>query len=205
VSALLLLVLLQFPLDVFENSGSFTKLDESDGVTMSGRQVKSSPYQEYRAEVSSPHPVEAFCVAIYEWGSRDGDGPGVLLHQLLKDSEDRRVIYNQIAQPMISKRDFAMTMVRERLPDGNCRIRFRATNDEAPPKPEGFVRMDKMWGEWKLEAAPTGGSKVTYTLFSDPGGAIPSFLVHGAQKKATRDALLLGLKKTKQHLEGGKK
>ena len=52
----------------------------------------------------------------------------------------------------------AMQGARERLPDGNCRIRFRATNDQAPPKPEGFVRMDKMWGEWRLEAVRADGN-----------------------------------------------
>ena len=51
-------------------------------------------------------------------------------------------------------------------------------------------------------AEPSGGSKLTYTLFSDPGGSIPSILVHGSQKKAARDAALQALSKTKHYLEG---
>ena len=201
MNALILLVLMQFPTDVFENSGAFKKLDQSDGVTMSKRDVKGSVFAEYRAELTSPNTVEQFCVAVFEWGSTSNDGPGVTLNKLLKDEENRRVIYQQIAQPLVSRRDYAMTLARERLPDGSCRLRFRSTNDEAPPKPADFVRIEKLWGEWRFEANPAGGTKITYTLFSDPAGDIPSFIVHGALRSSTRDAALMGVKKTKQYVE----
>ena len=90
MSALVLLVLLQFPTDVNENA--FKKLDESDGVTMSKRDVKGSVFAEHRAELSSPNPVEAFCVAVFEWGSLSSDGPGITFHQVLTKGDDRRVI-----------------------------------------------------------------------------------------------------------------
>jgi hypothetical protein len=204
MSALLLLVLSQFKLDVFENPEPFIAVEEKDGVALSRREVKGNPYQEYRVEVATPLPVEALCVEIFEWGTKDGDGPGVKLHKVLQDGADARVVYDQIAQPVVANRDFALTVVRERLPDGNCRIRFRTTNDAAPPKPEGFVRMEKVWGEWRIEAVAAGGAKLTYTLFSDPAGAIPSFLVHGSQKKSARDAAMQALAKTKHYLEVGK-
>lgn len=204
MSALLLLALTQFRLDVFENPAPFIQVEADNGVTLSRREVKGSPYQEYRVEVATPLPVEALCVAIFEWGTKDGDGPGVVVNKVLQDGDDVRVIYNQIAQPVVSKRDFCLTVARERLPAGDCRIRFRTTNEAAPPKPEGFVRMDKLWGEWHAVAEPSGGSKLTYTLFSDPGGSIPSFLVHGSQKKSTRDAALQALSKTKHYVEAAK-
>ena len=201
MSALLLLVLSQFNLDVFENPAPFIAVEDKDGVAVSRREVKGNPYQEYRVEVATPLPVEALCVEIFEWGTKEGDGPGVVLHKVLQDGADSRVVYDQIAQPVVSKRDFSLTVVRERLADGNCRIRFRTTNDAAPPKPEGFVRMDKVWGEWRIDAVAAGGARLTYTLFSDPAGAIPSFLVHGSQQKSARDAAMQALAKTKHYLE----
>ena len=136
MSALVLLVLMQFPIDVNENA--FKKLDQSDGVTMSKRDVEGSVFAEYRAELSSPNPVEAFCVAVFEWGSLSNDGPGITFHQVLTRGDDRRVIYQQISQPLVSKRDYAMTLERERLPGGSCRVRFRTTNEAAPPRPDGW-------------------------------------------------------------------
>ena len=201
MSVLLLLVLSQFNLDVFENADPFIAVEDKDGVKVSRREVKGNPYQEYRVEVATTLPVEALCFEIFEWGTKDGDGPSVVLHKVLQDGADTRVVYNQIAQPVVANRDFALTIVRERLADGNCRIRFRTTNEAAPPKPEGFVRMDKVWGEWRIDAVAAGGARLTYTLFSDPAGAIPSFLVHGSQQKSARAAAIQALAKTKHYLE----
>lgn len=204
MSALVLLVAAQFATDVFENSTPFTRLDERDGIILSRREVKASAYWEYRVEATTPHPVPALCEAIFDWGTRHPDGAMVTLNKVLDDGEDLRVIYNQISAPVVSKRDYAMTVRRERLADGSCRIRFRTTNEAAPARPEGFVRMNKLWGEWLLEPKGEGSSKLTYTLFSDPAGSVPAFLVHGSQRQATRDAALRALEKTKQFLEGMK-
>lgn len=206
MSALVLvMVLAQFKLDVFENTAPWTEVESKDGLTVSQRDVAGNVYRETRIETLTPYSVQALCDAIFEWGTRDGDGPGVVLHKLLQDGEDRRVVYEQIAQPLIARRDFTMTVIRERLPDGNCRVRFRATNELAPPKPDGFVRMDNLWGQWIIEAQPSGGARLTHTLFSDPAGAIPPFLVHGPQRKSARDSVVFALEKTKKHVEGAKK
>ncbi|MDP2270360.1 MAG: START domain-containing protein [Archangium sp.] len=204
MSAFILLALMQFPLDVFENPGAFTRLEDRDGVVMSERALKNSVYKEYRAQIATTHPIDALCEASWEWGTRKADGPALILNKLLQDGDDVRVVYNQISQPIVAKRDYVLTVMKERLPDGSCRVRFRTTNELAPPKPDGFVRMDKLWGEWLFEAVPAGGAKLTYTLFSDPAGSVPSFLVHGAQRKATRDAAVMSLEKTKKYLEAAK-
>jgi hypothetical protein len=201
MSALVLLLAAQFASDVFDNADQFTKLEDRDGITVSRRAVKTSDYWEYRAEVSTPHPVPALCEAIFDWGTRHPDGAMITLNKVLDDQEDVRVVYNQVSAPVVARRDYAMTVVRERLADGSCRIRFRATNEAAPPRPDGFVRMNKMWGEWRLEATGPGASKITYTLFSDPAGSVPAFLVHGSQRQATRDGVVRALEKTKQFLE----
>lgn len=197
MSALVLMLFSQFATDVFENQAAFTVLDTEEGLTFSQRPIAASPYREYRAEVNSPHPVETWCLAIFEWGTKGGDGPGIILNKVLEAGADRRVVYNQVRQSVVSNRDYALTVVRQRLADGSCRIRFRATNALAPPRPEGFVRMDKLWGEWRL-VSQDGGTHVTYTLFSDPAGSVPAFLVHGGQQQATRQATRQALVKAAQ-------
>ena len=107
MSPLVLLVLAQFPLDVFENSAAFKKLEERDGFTVSARVLEGSAYQ-------------------------------------------------------------------------------------------------GLWGEWRIEAVPAGGAKLTYTMFSDPAGAVPSFVVHGSQRKAALDSTRMALQKTKKFVEAGK-
>lgn len=205
MSALLLVLLAQLEVDVFENPAPWKRVEEKDGITVSQRDIEGNAYRETRVETLTSYSVQDLCDAIFEWGTREGDGPGVAVHKVLRDGEDQRVVYDQISQPLVAKRDFAMTVRRERLAEGTCRVRFRATNELAPPLPEGFVRMDRVWGQWLIEAQPSGGAKLTHTLFSDPAGAIPPFLVHGAQRKSARDSLVVALQKTKKHVEGAKR
>jgi hypothetical protein len=200
VITLFLLVFAQ-PAGVFENPDAFKVLEVKDGLTLLGRPIKGSKYSEYRVVTDTPYPASALCEHIYEWGTKGTDHPSVKLHKVLKDTPDDRVVYDQLEQPVVSDRDYALTVVRRREPDGTCRIRFWTSNELAPPPPAGFVRMDKLWGSWHFEPLPGGKARLTYTLFADPGGSIPSILVHGPQKSAARESVVTALQKVKAALE----
>ena len=189
----------QFPIDA--NAAAFETLESSKGLTVSGRAVPASPYREYRVETRTPHAVNDLCVAIFEWATSGVDVPGVVFSKVLVGGENDRVLYAQLSFPIVSKRDYTLSVKREWLSEGRCRIRFRTTTEGAPPTPSGFVRMEKLWGEWDLVTEPAGGTRLTHTLFSDPAGSVPSFLVHGDQKASTRDSVIRGLEKTRVYLE----
>jgi hypothetical protein len=204
MTALVLLLLAQNPAwdnAVFTNPGAWKGL-EKGAVTVEGREISPGPYSEYRVTTETTQSLESLCVAVFEWGTHGKDNPGTKVSTLLKDGEDERVVYNQIEQPVVSNRDYAMTVMRRReAVDGGdpgvCRIRFVATNELAPAKPDGIVRMDRMWGSWTFERLESGKTRVTYTLFADPAGSIPPFLVHGAQRSAAKDSVAQGLAKAK--------
>lgn len=189
------LVLSQFPVD--ENPAAFELIERRDGQTLWGRPVPGSVFREYRVQTTSPDATADLCEAIYEWATRDADAPGVVSSRVLVDGADERVIYAQVAFPIVSRRDYVLVVTREALEGGRCRIRFRTTTKGAPPRPDGFVRMEKLWGEWLIDPRPDGGAALTHTLYSDPAGSVPSFLVHGDQRAATLAAVARGLAKTR--------
>lgn len=195
----LVAVLSQFPID--ENQAAYEKLESADGITLLGRPVKGSPYQEYQLQTAAPYQVADLCEAIFEWGTRGSDSPGMVLSKVLVDGENQRIVYAHISQPIVANRDYVLSVKREWLSPQHCRVRFRTTTESAPPRPEGFVRMEKLWGEWNLVAKAEGGSSVSYTLFSDPGGSVPSFLVHGGQKSAAKDSVTRAMGKVKAFVE----
>jgi len=201
--ALVLLVLAQ-PAGVFDNPEAFEVLESKDGLTLQARAIKGSKFSEYRVVTETAFPVEALCEHIYEWGTKGTDHPGVKLHKVLKDTADDRVVYDQLEQPVVANRDYALAVVRARQPDGTCRIRFWTVNELAPPKPDGFVRMEQLWGSWLFEPLDGGRARLTYTLYSDPAGSIPAVLVHGPAKSAAKESVVTGLQKVKAALEAKK-
>jgi hypothetical protein len=196
----LLLVLLAQLEGVFENPDAFKVLEVKAGLTLQARPIKGSKLSEYRVVTDTPYPVEALCEHIYTWGTKSTDHPGTKLHKVLKDTPDDRVVYNQLEQAIVSDRDYALRVVRQRKPDGTCEIRFWTSNNLAPPLPAGFVRMERLWGGWRFEPLPGGKARLTYTLFADPGGSIPSILVHGPQKSAVKETVVTGLQHVKAAL-----
>jgi hypothetical protein len=203
MTALLVLLLAQ-PTGVFENLEPWKVLETKGGLVLQGRPIKGSKLSEYRGVTDTPYPAQALCEHIYEWATKGTDHPGVRLRKLLKDGPDDRIVYDQIEQSVVSDRDYALTVVRRREPDGTCRIRFWTSNALAPPLPAGFVRMERLWGGWVFEPLPGGKARLAHTLFADPAGSIPAFLVHGPQKSAVKDSVITGLKKVKAALAAKK-
>lgn len=162
------------------SAAPWTFLEEQHGVRVEQRAVKDSGYQEYRATTVTPLPVEALCPSVFDWGSYAAHDE-VSVRRLLAERADVRVVYDQVQQAVVSNRDYAMTQTRVAGP-GRCAIRFWATNDVAPPRAPGTVRIERLWGAWDFEASDAGTS-VRYVVFSDPAGALPPFLVHGAQRE----------------------
>jgi hypothetical protein len=197
------LALSAVPDSVYDNPAPWQQVDVDGELTIDSRLIEGTPFSEYRITAVTDVPVERLCAVVFEWGSKGKDSPGVKLTKVLKDGPDARVVYTQIEQPMISNRDYAMTVTKQPLPEGRCRIRFKVTNDEAPPKPEGFVRIERMWGGWSFEPLPEGKTKLTHFLFADPGGSVPTFLVHGGQKNSAKKSVVMALEKAHAALKAG--
>lgn len=191
LSTLLALSLTQSPVwdsPVFSNPDPWTSFDKG-ATTLEGREVKGTQFSEYRVSTDTREvTLDALCLAVFEWGTKEADSPGLIASKVLRDGDDERVVYNQIEQPFVSNRDYAMTVVRKRDEKG-CGIRFKATNELAPTKGEGTVRMDRLWGSWNFTPVDGGAVRIVYTLFADPGGSVPAFVVHGSQRSAAKSSV----------------
>ena len=141
--------------------------------------------------------VAALCTAAFGTAALDPNEPNVTMRKLVSEDAGVRITYEQVTAPVINDRDYAVRAVKEELPDGSCRTRFKVANEFAPKKPDGFVRIEKMWGGFDVK--PVGGSSVvTYTIFSDPAGAVPALFIEGARKKASKQWMKMLLERAAQ-------
>jgi hypothetical protein len=155
-----------------------------DGITLSARELPNERVVELRAQVSSKSSIPALCASAYGGATLDKAEPDITTRKLLRENgANERVTYEQISAPVVSDRDYAVRSVREPFGEGGCRVVFAADNQEAPPLPKSFVRIEKLRGSWTFEPQGDGGVAATYVIFTDPGGSLPALFVEGPRKK----------------------
>ncbi len=158
---------------------------ERDGVTLEKRPVDGSRYYEYRARA---HTTVAAKVAFERiWGGvGDERSPTVKHRTVVRRSDDEIVVYDQIHAPVVSDRDVTIR-IRKVLDGAAFQIRFESAAELGPPPAAGYVRLPVVRGEWRIEPAGDGGADIAYRCYSEPGGAMPAFIVRGAQQDSTLD------------------
>ncbi len=161
----------------------YAKVEETDGILIESRPVASSNVVELRLTTTTTRTPGSLCDAVFGDGKFDPEEPDLKSRKIVFESEDERVTYDQISPPVVANRDFAVRAKRIRTSDDLCAMTFEGANELAPPRPDGWVRITKLKGEWRFERGADGRTKITYVVFSDPAGAIPAFMVEGSRRK----------------------
>ncbi|MGZ3426662.1 MAG: START domain-containing protein [Polyangia bacterium] len=159
---------------------------ERSGVTLERRAVEGSRYYEYRARAHTTVSAPAALMRIWS-GIGDERSPTVKHRTVLFRAEDELVVYDQIHAAVVSDRDVIIRIRKSGDGRGGFDIAFESTASLGPPPAAGYVRLPMVRGSWRIEPAPDGGATIAYRCYSEPGGAIPAFLVRGAQQDSTLD------------------
>jgi hypothetical protein len=170
------------------------KLDTVDGIAIFSRELPKERLVELKLTTTSRASVEKLCTAAFGTAALDPEEPAISARKLIRESETERVTYDQIKPPLVSARDYAVRSKKESMPNGGCRLIFTTANELAPPTPEGFVRIEKLWGSWEFESVG-GSTRATYTIFTDPGGSIPATFIEGSRQRTALAWVKLVLKR----------
>jgi hypothetical protein len=160
-------------------------MHERNGITLERRSVEGSRYYEYRVRA---HTTVAPAVAVERIWSGIGDerSPTVKHRTVVRRAADELVVYDQIHAAVVSDRD-VIIRIRKVTEGSAFELQFESTSELGPPPAAGYVRLPMVRGSWRIEPAAEGGSNIAYRCYSEPGGAIPAFLVRGAQQDSTLD------------------
>lgn len=160
----------------------YEKVTETDGVTIEQRAMPASKFVELRFTTLTDKTPRSLCDAAFGDGKFDPKEPDLKSRTIVQESADERVTYEQITPPIVSNRDYVVR-ARRLVEGASCRMTFEAANELGPKSPDGWVRVSKLRGYWLFEPVEGGKTKLTYVVFTDPGGSIPAFLVEGNRKK----------------------
>lgn len=161
----------------------------SDGMGIEKRDVNGSSFDEFRVTTTSTLALGTICDAIYAKGLDGRSNVRFKRREVIRQTDTERWVYEQIAVPWVSDRDYVMHTRLEQQPasDGRCEVSFQTENDPAHPPVHGFVRIPVIRGRWSVAPMADGRLSVSYQVFSDPGGGIPAFMASGGQRGAAID------------------
>jgi hypothetical protein len=161
----------------------------SDGMGIEKRDVNGSSFDEFRITTTSTLPLGALCDAIYAKGLDGRSNVRFKRREVIRQTDTERWVYEQIAVPWVSDRDYVMhtRLVQQPAPDGRCEVSFQTEDDPGHPPVHGFVRIPVIRGRWSVAPMADGRLSVSYQVFSDPGGGIPAFMASGGQRGAAID------------------
>lgn len=173
-------------------------LSDRDGMLVERRSHASSEFYEVRATTHSPLSPAAIFDTIWRQQEHPQFVPYLKRLELLADTGDERLSYEQVAVPLARDRDYTVRL-RKRVDQEAQRyeIMFAIANEAGPPPDGSHVRVAQIRGRWLIEPGRDGkGTRVRYEVLSDPGGIIPSWVVNRVQGEAAASLVRAMLQRT---------
>jgi carbon monoxide dehydrogenase subunit G len=167
----------------------WTPESSAKGVVIHSRTREGSAFKEFKSvAVIEADPGVVFAV-LNDSENYASFMPYTAECRVLKREKDRILAYQRLNLPLVSDRDFTLRSQNAKWlgPDGAIfRIRWTAANDEGPAAIPGVQRVNLCEGGWLLEPAGAGSTRATYSIFTDSGGTLPSFIANNGSQIAIR-------------------
>ena len=163
------------------------RVDVEQGIVVDAREVSGSPLHEVRATAHADASPAAILAVLWRHEEQPQFMPHLKHVEVVRDAGDERVVYEQLALPVLKDRDVVLDVHRTIDPaTGTIDVTSAAVSDEGPPETSRFVRVHTSAGHWHLVPAG-GGTDLTYTIRTDVG--LPAWLVNRAQHETVPDAV----------------
>jgi ribosome-associated toxin RatA of RatAB toxin-antitoxin module len=184
-------------------SPTWEVVTETEGMQVERRLLPGTARYEVRVSTYAPFPPQVIFKTLWRHHEYTAFVPYLKHLTILTHAPDEKMIYEQITMPVVRDRDYTVRVTATTDPtSGQIQVSFVSTPEAGPPVQARYVRVTAIQGSWTLVPTPGGGSLVTYVVASDPGGALPTWLVNRAQRQAAPalvKAILDRVKQTVSH------
>lgn len=166
----------------------------SDGITMASRRIPGTGLYEVRASCAvDAAPLRVFDVAMQRETYENSTKHVADYRVVANEGENVWYTYERLSFPLIRDRDYTLRYESRRdVPKQQFSIAWNLANERGPAPQKGVVRVNATRGV--LEMLPEAEGKKTRlvcTMFADPGGWIPSWLVNYVNRSTVPDMLRL--------------
>ena len=154
---------------------------EKNGVTIYSRPRPGSSLKEFKAvgEIeASSHAVHGVIDDIDAYPSFM---PYTTECRLIKRESDSLITYQRLSPKICSDRDYTLRIHEKSSPGTGGLIysnRWEPANALGPAEKPGVLRVKVCEGAWLLEPDGIDKTRATYSIYTDTGGFIPSFIAN---------------------------
>jgi hypothetical protein len=138
-----------------------------------------SPHKEFKAVGPIDAPTRAVGAVIDDFENYAKFMPFTAECRLIKQDGDTMIGYQRLSPKICADRDYTLRVSKKSLslPDGVLYTsRWSPANELGPPERKGIVRVKICEGSWRLEPQGPAKTLATYCIYTDSGGALPSFI-----------------------------
>lgn len=150
-------------------------------VAIYSRPRPDSALKEFKAIGPIDAPSEMVCAVIDDFQSYPKFMPFVTECRLIKQDGDSLIGYQRLSPKICADRDYTLRVSKKswRTPAGLvCTSQWSPANDLGPPEKKGVVRVKVCQGQWLLEPDGAMKTRATYSIYTDNGGVLPSFIAN---------------------------
>jgi polyketide cyclase/dehydrase/lipid transport protein len=172
-----------------EPGGEWVQDSVARGITIYSRTREGSGIKEFKSVGIIDAPASAVFAVIDDSEAYPTFMPYTAEVRVLKRDKDSVIAYQRLELPLVSDRDYTLRSRFQKWlgSDGAIyRIRWEPANDLGPPEKAGVLRVNVCEGGWLLEPDGDGGTRATYSIYTDSGGTIPTFLANNGSRIAIR-------------------
>jgi Polyketide cyclase / dehydrase and lipid transport len=164
------------------NAGEDWKLaTREQNVAIYSRLRLGSPLKEFKAIGPIDAPTGAVCAVIDDFQNYPKFMPYMTECRLIKRDGDSMVGYQRLSPKICADRDYTLRVWKKSWPvsDGLVFMSYWSpANELGPPEKKGIVRVKICEGKWLLEPDGAIKTRATYSIYTDTGGFIPSFIAN---------------------------
>ncbi len=162
----------------FGQSMEWESRKNKDGIKVFTRNVENSGFKEFKAEMTVPCSMHKAVYVI-----KDSDNACDWLHNckssemLKKESELVQYNYSVTHMPFpFDDRDMVFKM--ESKPGDSVYVIYVSGVSGYVPEKKGIIRMDVAEGSWVIKQNNDETLHISYSMYVEPGGSLPSWLVN---------------------------
>jgi hypothetical protein len=163
--------------------------ETGDGIKVFTRAKSGSDVREVQAQGTIDAPPARVFKVLGDLESYKDFMPYTKESKVVAKEGKSTFFYSYISPPIVDNRDYTLKLIDESAADF-YKIVWEPANDRGPPPRDGAVRLKVNKGHWLLEPNEDGTKTfATYYLYTDPAGAIPTWLVNKANRDSVPDII----------------